>query len=1262
MVNKNTSAVSEQVNEELINIARGKKASQSSYSESTPNHPNRAVNGIKNGNFSFCTKIEETPWWMVDLGDCYPIRSIKIFNTENGNFKRAKDFSVQLSSNLKSWETIAEINYSFGGYISGSPLVLEFPKKHQPTGRFVKLQLLGKNHLHLDEVEVFTTTESYIKKKTSQDFQLALKSSRGIVHIGANKGQEAELYARHNKPVIWIEALPETYAKLLDRIAAYPNQQAINALVTDKDGEEYKFNISNNNDGLSSILEFGDDGSKDELFPNLRMVDSVSLVGKTLNTIYKEFQIDENLFDCLVLDVQGAELLVLKGAESVLHNFKHIMTEVSTVNIYKNGVLWDELKTFLNQKGFKETIARTPEKHGNVLFTAAKAYIKQGNKLKRDGEFEAAIACYKNAVEANPHLSWSYFYLAEALVNQKRLDEAIEAYRHAIELNPKPTCFYSGLEDAFTKNGQLNEAQKSYQNLGTTKLNLIPQTQQQAKLEKPNIYDAKNPKQLDSLETFDSIKYKGQLLQDKWVVMMTKGKQKGVFLEIGATDGIKLNNTFCLEKKFSWSGICVEPNPDFYKKLCLNRTAITLPYAFYKQSGQIVEFVNHGVLGTIAEFSSTDFHGPNREKFISERGTIKVITARPEDILSLYKFPEYFDFLSLDVEGAELDVLESFNLSKWQPALMCVEHNRVADKRLAIFKLLSNRGYQRIECRWDDWYYNLNILQVLNPGISLSHYQQVLEYFCQHHDCKLIEQASFQAPKSLVKENVNNAIAKKTYFDSFEQPEKVDRPDINDNELVNIAIGKKALQSSYCQYSKPGDPMRAVNGAKNGKFSFCTEIEEKPWWMVDLGGVYPIELIKIFNREDHASERVKGLEIIVSPDSKQWRRIALVNYSFGGYFSGQPLVINFHNLPERQWARFIKLQLTNKNYLHLDEVEVFVSSQAFALYQTCQALNFNYHQLVTQEIASGNPIKIYRILNSTLLLRRIKKARKLDALEITVTQRFGNSIYQLVNAFYLCVKNEIPKIYTKSEFPYICVQKENSQNKDIQLLIQEEPKHAEVVLSGNFFGNTIVNPDCDSSVFVDIFDKYILPKIQLPDCSIKARETDLVIHFRSGDVFAKNSPHLLYGQPPLSFYQKVIAEQKPDRCILVFEDRGNVCIGELENFLKNSSISFICQSSDVYADISCLATSINLVASRGTFCNGVTLLTRSLKKVYFFEDLYRFDFALLRDAKVFMVSDKTGEFKKKVLNNNWKNTKEQKELMLSYDISNLDIELIENAD
>ena len=287
---------------------------------------------------------------------------------------------------------------------------------------------------------------------------------------------------------------------------------------------------------------------------------------------------------------------------------------------------------------------------------------------------------------------------------------------------------------------------------------------------------------------------------------------------------------------------------------------------------------------------------------------------------------------------------------------------------------------------------------------------------------------------------------------------------------------------------------------------------------------------------------------------------------------------------------------------------------------------------------------------------------KIDAIEMAKTCRFGNSIQQLINVFYFCLKNNICKIYTRENFPYINSEVKISQNEEIELLVQRKPGIAEVVLSGHFFPPKQLNCTYSSDEYVNIFDKYVLPRIKLPGSPIAVSDTDLVIHFRSGDIFANSSPHPNYGQPPFSFYQKVIEQEKPDRCILVFQDRGNVCIEQVEYFLTNQSIPFICQSSDVYSDIACLKSSVNLIVARGTFGDAITLLTNRLKKVYFFEDLYKFELALLRGAKVFRVSDNTGEFKGQVLTGNWQNTEEQKKLMLNYDASNLEMQNLTQID
>src|SRR5262245_63919006 len=81
-----------------------------------------------------------------------------------------------------------------------------------------------------------------------------LKHVRGVVHIGANTGQERDIY--YDLPVLWVEPLEEAFTALQKNIAGYPKQQAYRYLLTDKDGIEYDFGVANNGGQSSSIFDF----------------------------------------------------------------------------------------------------------------------------------------------------------------------------------------------------------------------------------------------------------------------------------------------------------------------------------------------------------------------------------------------------------------------------------------------------------------------------------------------------------------------------------------------------------------------------------------------------------------------------------------------------------------------------------------------------------------------------------------------------------------------------------------------------------------------------------------------------------------------------------------------------------------------------------------------------------------------------------------------------------------------------------------------
>ncbi len=142
-----------------------------------------------------------------------------------------------------------------------------------------------------------------------------LRTARGVVHVGANVGQERELYDRHGLDVLWIEPIPDVFATLAANIAGCPRQRALECLVTDRDDAPYEFNVANNGGESSSILALKEHR---DVWPKVDFTKTITLRSSTLATLLARERIDLARYDALVMDTQGSELLVLRGAEPVL--------------------------------------------------------------------------------------------------------------------------------------------------------------------------------------------------------------------------------------------------------------------------------------------------------------------------------------------------------------------------------------------------------------------------------------------------------------------------------------------------------------------------------------------------------------------------------------------------------------------------------------------------------------------------------------------------------------------------------------------------------------------------------------------------------------------------------------------------------------------------------------------------------------------------------------------------------------------------------
>jgi FkbM family methyltransferase len=226
---------------------------------------------------------------------------------------------------------------------------------------------------------------------------------------------------------------------------------------------------------------------------------------------------------------------------------------------------------------------------------------------------------------------------------------------------------------------------------------------------------------------------KAQVFQDLFVLHQLKNKEHGFFVDIGASDGVTLSNTYLLEKEYKWKGILVEPAHMWANDLKKNRSCgFDLRHVWknilakpscscvkglkkggsceldfrcvWSASGQTVEFneVKGGGLSTIDQFSSSDRFGPERRN-----GTkYKVETVSLVDLLKAHSAPKVIDYISIDTQGSEFDILNAFDFKAYDVKIFSIEHN-FTPARERIFRLMLANGYERkleIFSVFDDWY------------------------------------------------------------------------------------------------------------------------------------------------------------------------------------------------------------------------------------------------------------------------------------------------------------------------------------------------------------------------------------------------------------------------------------------------------------------------------------------------------------------------------------------------------------------------------
>ncbi|MFA5157168.1 MAG: FkbM family methyltransferase [Candidatus Omnitrophota bacterium] len=194
---------------------------------------------------------------------------------------------------------------------------------------------------------------------------------------------------------------------------------------------------------------------------------------------------------------------------------------------------------------------------------------------------------------------------------------------------------------------------------------------------------------------------------DKWVIKdIFKGKRNGYFIEAGAGNGKNWSHTFLLEKKFNWTGICVEPNENLFFRLKKNRKCVCSDLVL-SEKNETVDFMEVG--GNLWGFGGIARYLNETKKQLWKSGTLKrksAITLR--ELLEKYNAPKVIDYLALDTEGSEFVILKDFPFDKYVFLAITIEGGECVDLLTRNGYIITKNPYNRL-APWEHYFIHRSI-------------------------------------------------------------------------------------------------------------------------------------------------------------------------------------------------------------------------------------------------------------------------------------------------------------------------------------------------------------------------------------------------------------------------------------------------------------------------------------------------------------------------------------------------------------------------
>ncbi len=305
---------------------------------------------------------------------------------------------------------------------------------------------------------------------------------------------------------------------------------------------------------------------------------------------------------------------------------------------------------------------------------------------------------------------------------------------------------------------------------------------------------------------------------------------------------------------------------------------------------------------------------------------------------------------------------------------------------------------------------------------------------------------------------------------------------------------------------------------------------------------------------------------------------------------------------------------------------------------------------VLSEAGPANGYRLFR--RSDYVPQSQEFGAQVTALEIVPGRQFGNSVIELLNAVRLAARWNLTAVHA----PSVWYLKDRFRVPSSNVVVVNEPVVLErsdhlSILRGSYYNSKALAPLFRGAR--DLSETARMVRGGIAIWRVRSLpESELVVHIRSGDVFRRGGSHPNYGQPPLAFYAAVCRSPSWSRVHVVFQDRHNPVVGALLELLAKDGIPTVAHSGDLADDVDVLFRARSVVCGQGTLVPAVALLSQNLREVYQFEST-QFSPYWPWHVTVCTVSDTRGDYRRAVLSSNWKNTEEQRRLMLEYPIDAL---------